>query len=136
MTGDRIVLDLDLSALDETRLAFAEAIATELRYQAPGFSDALRWTLAHERARRDSGAGGLVLFLMPGTIADAYDGARATVVHSALADLAATREPEHAATWQALSEMFVTIHQAIVAQAGADDIYAYRLSQLSPPNAA
>jgi hypothetical protein len=138
MPGQRVRLDLDLSPLPEDALRFAEAIATELRYQCPALFDAVGWTIEHERARRSDGVSGLVLFVMPaGTVADAYEAARVALGHSflCLSYAAGETDPEAVASFHALAGLFRNLHFAIIA-ADAPALLAYHAQVSPPPNAA
>jgi hypothetical protein len=139
MTPQPIRLDLDLSALPEDALRFVEAIASECRYQAPPFLGALARMLEQERASREAGTPGLVLFTMPDpSIVEMEQAARAALVHAALCADCARMQADRSAgdAWVAMSRMFLAIHNGVVAAVGLDALLSYRLSQLSPPSAA
>jgi len=140
VTNKPISADLDLGDLDETTLAFAEAMATELRYQAPALFAALAKTLEHERDRRRRGDTPPVLFVMSGdSLADTYEAARAALAHATLCNahaIAAVQlEPQFVVGWRALSKLFLALHSAIV-DTRVGDLLAYRAFTLSPPTAA
>jgi len=131
---NRIDFPLDCSGLTEDALAFVEAIAAELVYQAPAMLGALRQTLAHERKRRAAGLTEPVWFAMPeATLTDAEQAVRASLAHAALAtEYAKTQTQADGDALVAMARVFLAIHNGIVAAVGIDDLRAYRLSQLSP----